>query len=83
MEKDRNRCRKIQKDRKRYEKIAEDGGCVGECGFSCDVAGTHVLLNCRFPYLRGSFDGFGLGLVFASEFRRRFVFGSVWMRKIK
>jgi len=49
---DGKRCRKIQKDRKRYEKIAEDGGCVGECGFSC-VASAYVLLNCRFPYLGG------------------------------
>ena len=40
---DGKRCRKIQKDRKRYEKIAKDGGGVRECRFSCDVENARVL----------------------------------------
>jgi len=38
---DGKRCRKIQKDRKRYEKIAIDGSPIGERRFSCDVANGH------------------------------------------
>ena len=38
MGKDAERYKKIQKDRKRYEKIVIDGGPIGEHRFSCDVA---------------------------------------------
>jgi len=52
--KDRNRCRKMGKDTKRYEKIAKDSGCVGECGFSCDVFGFCFLFcACWRLCLRG------------------------------
>ena len=34
--------------------MGKDGGCIGERGFSCDVANAGVLLNRRFPYLGGS-----------------------------
>ncbi len=52
MGKDTKRYRKIRKDSERWEKMAIDGGYIGEYGFSC-VANTHVLLNRRFPYLGG------------------------------
>ena len=41
MGKDTKRWGKMQKDRKRYEKIAKDGDGVGERGFSCDAANAH------------------------------------------
>jgi len=47
---DRKRYKKIRKDGERWEKTGIDGGLIGEYGVSC-VANTHVLLNCRFPYL--------------------------------
>jgi len=34
---DRNRWEKIQKDRKRYDKMGKDGGCIRERRFSYDV----------------------------------------------
>ena len=33
LSRDRIRREKMQKDRKRYEKIAKDGSCVVECRF--------------------------------------------------
>jgi len=65
MGKDRNRCRKIQKDRKRYEKMAIDCSLIGEYGFSL-VANVHILLNCRFPYPGWSWLVSGLFLGFVS-----------------
>jgi len=64
---DGERCRKIQKDIERYEKIAKDSGCIGEYWFSC-VASAHVLLNRRFLYLGGSWFVSDLFLVFVSVF---------------
>jgi len=53
MQKDTKRYRKIGKDAKRWGKMGIDAGCIGECGFSCDIANVRVLLNRRFPYLGG------------------------------
>ena len=53
MGKDTKRYRKIGKDGERWEKMGIDGSLIGEYGFSCDAANTHMLLNRRIPYLVG------------------------------
>ena len=42
MGKDGERCRKIQKDIERYEKMGKDSGCIVERRFSCDVTNARV-----------------------------------------
>jgi len=51
---DGKRYEKIGIDAKRYRKIGKDGErwqLYWRMLSSCDVANTHILLNCRFPYL--------------------------------
>jgi|GEM_PF-4070703 len=57
----------MQKDRKRYEKIGKDGGCVGECCFHVMLQ-TRVVLNREFPYLGGPWLVSDLFLGFVSVF---------------
>gem|GEM_PF-4426755 len=51
-------------------------------GFSCDAANACVLPNRRFPYLGGPLMGLVYGLLWLPG-SGRFVFGSIWMHKIK